>query len=167
MAEPSLRPGQFAYRRAKGADLHLATLAGFESRNLDRGKYVYETSLGIGGAYDAAPRNGLMGALWKAGADPHLVKFIEARMRGRRSRARLMAPEGRFISRARGVTRGFPQGGVLSPLLWILHYDRLFDLMEARAGRGGDGTEVESEAEYETVLLCLIYADDVVFAYVH
>ena len=55
----------------------------------------------------------------------------------------------------------------MSPLLWILHYDRLFDLMEARAGRGGDGTEGESEAEYETVLLCLIYADDVVFAYVH
>ena len=49
---------------------------------------------------------------------------------GRRFRTRIVAPEGKNASGARGVSRGLPQGGVPSPLLWVLRFNRFFRLAE-------------------------------------
>ena len=56
---------------------------------------------------------------WRCGSEEH-----------GRFRTRIMAPGGKYTSEARGMPRGLPQGGVLSPLLWILHFDRFLRLME-------------------------------------
>ena len=113
--EPLLHPPQYAYRRARGCDMHLAPLTDFVAEQLQGGRHVFLASLDISGAFDTVPRNGLMSSLWKTGVDAHLVRFIGAWLRNRRFRARLQTQEGRFFSKPRGMSRGLPQGGILSP----------------------------------------------------
>ena len=75
---------------------------------------------------------------------------------------RLLAPEGRFFSSTRGISRGLPQEGVLSPLLWLVHFNKFFEHMESPLGSG------EVSAVEELVRgICLIHADDVTIASAH
>ena len=157
--EGILHPSQYAYRRARGTETHLAELTDFLSAQLADGCFVYLASLDVQQAFDSVPHDCIMETVWTLGLDPYLVRFIEVWLRGRRFRVRLTAPTGRFVSTPRPILGGLPQGGVLSPLLWIAHINRLFDLVreEKRAKRGA--AELVGGPE-----ICLIYADDVAFA---
>ena len=131
---PILHPSQYAFRRSRGRDMHLALLTDFVAEHLQGGRFVYIASLDIDGASDAAPHDGLMASLWETGADAYLVSFIGTWLRGRRFKTRLLAPWGRFFSRARGVSRGLPQSGVLSPLLRLVHPNKFFEQMGSPPG---------------------------------
>ena len=60
------------------------------------------------------------------------------------------------------ITKGVPQGGVLSPFLWLLHFNplvaRVRDAMWAR---------LDDQGRAEFFMILLLYADDVVCALAH
>ena len=114
--------------------MHLTELADFDPTQLEKGRSVYIASLDIEGAVDAVPHEGLMQTMWDSEADAYLVRFVEVWLKTRRFRVRLTAPGGKFVSRLRDITRGLPQGGILSPLMWILHFNSLLEHMGG--GRG-------------------------------
>ena len=61
-----------------------------------------------------------MRSLHRHGTDPTIVRWIRATLEGRLAMAALGD-----ATRSVGVSRGCPQGGVLSPLLWCLVVDHL------------------------------------------
>ena len=67
-------------------------------------------------------------ALARHGVDHTIVRWVKATLEGRRAIATLGS-----LSRSVVVSRGCPQGGVLSPILWCLVVDELL----ARLSGGG------------------------------
>ena len=113
---------------------------------------VCVASLDIDGAFDTVSHDGLVAALWEAGVEGRIVRFLAAWWRGRRFRTRLRTPEGKFLSRPRRITRGLPRGGVISPFLRNLYFSQLLEWW----GRGAEEEGVENSA-------CLAFAGDVTF----
>jgi hypothetical protein len=76
--------------------------------------------LDIEGAFDRTSFNTIIQAARRHGIEPALCRWICA-MLERRNRSATLSGETRTVS----ATRGCPQGGVLSPLLWRLVVDDL------------------------------------------
>ena len=106
-----LRRPPYAFRRARGADMHLSVPTDFAPEHLAANRFAYVASLHIEGAFHMVPHQALIDAPMRAGADRYIVRFPEAWLEGRRFRARLTGPEGRRVSTPRGITRGLPSGG--------------------------------------------------------
>ena len=145
-----------------GCDMHLAMLTDSMAEHLRAGRFVSVASLDVGGEFDTVSHDGLMSSLWETVADAYLGSFIGTWMRGRYFGARALAPEGRFLCRAKGISRGLPQSGVLSPLLWLVHYNRFFRLIESPLG-----PRRSEDPKGRIHGIRLGYADDVTFAYEH
>ena len=138
--EGGLRPSQYADRRSRGTYMQLAALPSFARKHLKEGRMVYAASLDVDGAFDAAPHDGLAGTMRRVGVREHIVRFSAAWLRGRRFRTRLVTPLGKFVSGPRAISRGLRQGGVISPLMWLLHLNRLLEVWDASApGPKGGG----------------------------
>ena len=109
---------QFAYRAARGTELHLAevytTITGFLADN----QFVFLANLDISGAFDAVSHDYLLRSLRDAGVDLFLLRYVSVWLRERKFRLKLMSHRGRFLSKSRHISCGLPQGGVLSPFLW-------------------------------------------------
>ena len=123
--ERTLSPRQYAYRAARGTEMHLSGVYDFVRAHSSKGGYVYLAGLDISGAFDTAPHSRLLETMASAGADPYILRFLGEWLRERRFRARLATPKSRFASRSWPVTRGLPQGGVLSSFLWIVYFNSL------------------------------------------
>ena len=91
-----------------------------------------ETALGvfldIEGAFNNSCYYTLCDAVIKHGSEHTIVRWIRATLEGR---VAVTALGGSLLRVA--ITRGFPQGGVLSPLLWCLVVD---DLLARLSGSG-------------------------------
>ena len=135
-------------------ELDQAGLRDFASEHLATGKLVYLASLDIDGAFDMAPRRHPAAALEVGGAEPRLLRFTAKWLAGSRYSVKLRTSAGQFSSRSRPKSRGLPQGGVLSPLLWFLVVDKIRPRPEALR-------EAEPEVFGEVERLDLIYADDI------
>ena len=108
----------------------------------------------------AAPHQSLMESIGRASIDPYLARFIERWLRTRRFSVRLDSPAVRHFSTYRPATRGRPQGGVLSPFLWLLHFDGLHEEVRREVERWmGSLSEVRVTDRY--------YADDITVALAH
>ena len=95
---------------------------------LDRQEIASGVFLHIEGAFNNTSYDSMCAALAKHGVDHTIVRWIRATLEGRLATATL----GGF-SRIIEVSRGCPQGGVLSPLLWFLVVNELV----ARLSEGG------------------------------
>jgi len=84
--------------------------------------------LDIEGAFNITSYDSMCAALVRHGVDYTIVRWVKANLEGRQATAML----GSF-SRSVAVSRGCPQGCVLSPLLWCLVVDELL----ARLSGGG------------------------------
>ena len=158
--ERRLNPAQFAYRRSRGTEMHLQEMSDFAHEAIDKGEFVYIASLDIDGAFDKVPHDNLLQTLAGTGADPYLLRYIGRWLCDRRFRLRLATPYGRFLSTKRPITRGLPQGGVLSPFLWLLHFDTLHKLVESLRGTWKGAMALLR-------VLAVFFADDVAFAVAH
>ena len=116
----------------------------------------------IDGAFDTVPRDKLAETLWRSGAEERAVRFLEKWLKNRRFRVRLNSASGKQVSTPRKITQGLPQGGIISPFLWIMHFNECLELIGLLAG-GAGGLEPGLGGS----CVCLVYADDVVFAIAH
>jgi len=76
--------------------------------------------LDIEGAFNNTSYDSMCAALAKHGVDSTIIRWIKATLEGRLA----MASLGGF-SRSIVVSRGCPQGGILSPLLWCIVVNRM------------------------------------------
>ena len=136
----------------------LAELADFMSERAAGGRFVYVSSLDISGAFDTVPRLQLALALEEMGVAKHVFQYVKCWLGSRKFRVRLRAPGETSKSRTHSIGRGLPQGGVLSPLLWLVFFNSLpARLAEFRA---------ENQMSFRCVTFKdLIYADDIITAF--
>ena len=123
-----LHPNQHAYQAGKSVETALHQLVVRVDKALDQQEIALGVFLDIEGAFNNTSYDSMCAALAGHGVDYTIVRWIRATLEGRRA----MATLGGF-SRSIAVSRGCPQGGVLSPLLWCLVVNKLL----ARLNEGG------------------------------
>ena len=112
-----------------GTEFHLLQAYSFICEGLEAGRFVYVAAVDIEGAFDNVPHESLVDTLKKAQVDPFLCRYVALWLRCRLFCIRLRAPTGMHYSKWLPLSRGLPQGGVLSPFLWLLHIDPLATLI--------------------------------------
>jgi hypothetical protein len=116
-----LHPNQHAYQAAKSVEMALHQLVVRVEKALDQQEVALAVFLDTEGAFNNTSYDTMCMALARHGIDHTIVRWFKATLEGRQAIAML----GSF-SRSVAVSRGCPQGGVLSPLLWCLVVDELW-----------------------------------------
>jgi len=120
LALQPLHPNQHAYQAGKSVETALHHLVVRAEKALDQQDIALGIFLDVEGAFDNTSYDSTCLALTRHGVDHTILRWIRATLEGRLITAAL---EG--VSRSVAVSRGCPQGGVLSPLLWCLVVDEL------------------------------------------
>ena len=115
-----LHEGQHAYRTGRSTETALHEIVSKIEDTLEDRHYGLAVFFDIEGAFDKAAVSAMEKALRRKQTHASVIKFISALLR---SRVVITTMGGCRVSRL--VTRGCPQGGVLSPLLWSLVVDEL------------------------------------------
>jgi hypothetical protein len=128
LASQPLHPNQHAYQAGKSVETALHQLVVRIEKALDQQEVALGAFLDIEGAFNNTSYDSMCRALAKHGVDHTIIRWVKATPEGWRAIATL---GGSYRSVA--VSRGCPQGGVLSPLLWCLVVD---DLLTRLSGSG-------------------------------
>ena len=131
-AEMRLDGRQYAYRPHRGTETHLTKLHDFVRDAQNQRHPIYIPAVDVDSAFDPAPHGALVTTVEDRNVDPDICRYIHNWLVFRIFSVRLASPKGRFFSNWRPIGRGVPQGGVLSPYLWLLHIDKLFAGVERR-----------------------------------
>ena len=115
MLEPQLIERQYAYRRSRGTEQHLSDFSDFVREMPLANRSVYIASIDVDGAFDTVPHVQLMRTIDEMGVDTYTRRYLATWLAHRRFSVRLATPQGRYYSSWRRLSRGSPQGGVLSP----------------------------------------------------
>ncbi|XP_050339722.1 uncharacterized protein LOC126766064 [Bactrocera neohumeralis] len=119
-----LHANQHAYRAGRSTNTALYQLTSEIQSSLDTGEVTLCAFLDIEGAFDNASHGSVARALEKRNVAPTVRRWIEAVLRTRIAETTSGGTTIRL-----GTTKGCPQGGVLSPLLWSLVVDELLVLL--------------------------------------
>ena len=111
--EARLSPGQYAYRRERGTEMHILGLSDFVRKSRDAGKYVYMASIDVAAAFDNVSHDRLMETSESLGTDSYVCRYVITWLRSRVFKLRLRTSTGCCLSSWRRITKGVPQGGVL------------------------------------------------------
>jgi hypothetical protein len=120
-----LHPNQHAYQTGKFVDTTLHQLVVQVEKALDQTEIALGVFLDTEGAFNSTSYDSICAALVRHGVDHTIIRWIRATLEGQQATATLGE-----TSMSVAVSRGCPQGGVLSPLLWCFVVD------EALWGRG-------------------------------
>jgi hypothetical protein len=115
-----LHSNQHAYQAGKSVETALHQLVVRVEKALDQQEVALGVFLDIEGAFSNTSYDSMCTALSRHGAEHTIVRWVRATLEGRRATAMLGS-----LSRSVAVSKGCPQGGVLSPLLWCLVADDL------------------------------------------
>lgn len=121
---------QHAYMKGRSVETALHDVVGHIERNLGYGDFTLAAFLDIEGAFNNVTSCAIRRSLESSGVSPLLVAWIGTML------------SNRFVSSVLGVssirkwaTRGTPQGGVLSPLLWLLVVNEILTTFELESRR--------------------------------
>ena len=106
---------QHAYQKGKSTETALHEVVHHIESSLQYKEFTLCGSLDIEGAFNNLSVESIVSSLHQAGVKPRIIDWIEKLLKNR-----IIVAEWGHIKASRKVTRGTPQGGVLSPLLWIL-----------------------------------------------
>ena len=115
-----LHPNQHAYQVGKSVEMTLHQLVVWAGKALDQQEIYLGVLLDIEGVFNNNSYDSMCAALARHGEEHTTVQWIRTTLEGRL----VTTTFGRF-SRSVVVSRGCPQGGVLSPLLWCLVVNKL------------------------------------------
>lgn len=142
LQERPLHPRQHAYTKGRSTETALHDLTSRVEESIRNGNSALVGFLDIEGAFDNAPFGRIKEATEKLGVDGTIVNWIDNMLRQRTIQSEL----GRDTVKVT-ATRGCPQGGVLSPLLWNITVNSLL-------------TKLDDKNHYAQA-----YADDVAIIY--
>ena len=123
--EGKLAEEQYAYQKARSTELLLEDLDRFVRKGKQEGWITYMVGMDVAGAFDSASLPRLVETLRYYAIPDILCRFIGTWLTERTFTIKMSTPEGTVMGKQCRPTRGVPQGGVLSPLLWILHVNRV------------------------------------------
>ena len=120
-----LHPRQHAYQTCRSTETALHDVVTVIEQTFSGRHYCLGVFLDIQGAFDNAPFKGIIRALKRLGTHGALVDLVEKMLSTRTVTCSLTG-----VDLCRQVTRGCPQGGVLSPLLWNILVNELLHSMD-------------------------------------
>lgn len=145
---------QHAFRAGRSTDTALYQLTEKIQNSLDHKEISLCAFLDIEGAFDNTSHTAIRRALERRMVKPTLIRWITNMLR-----TRVAETEIGNSSIAVLTTRGCPQGGVLSPLLWCLVVDELLDKLtsEGITVQGyADDIVIIARGKWEEVLCDLV-----------
>jgi hypothetical protein len=128
LATVPLHPNQHAYQAGKSVETAHHHLNVWVEKALDQQEIDLGAFLDIEGAFKNTCYDTIFDALVRHGSEYNIVRWIKATLEGRVAVVTLNEISTRFT-----ISRGCPQGGVLSPLLWCLVVN---DLLTRLSGGG-------------------------------
>lgn len=131
LIEAPLSKFQFAYQTGKSTETALHLLVSKIEDSLETKEITLAAFLDIEGAFDNASYSSIKRAMERHGFDRSISNWIHAMLISREITAKLGD-----TSITMKATRGCPQGGVLSPLLWSIVVNDLLEKL------GAEGFEV-------------------------
>jgi len=123
-----LHPNQNAYQAGKSVETALHQYVVQAEKALDQQEIALGVFLDIEGAFDNTSYDCMCSAFTRHGVDQTILRWIRATLEGRLATAALGN-----VSRSVAVSRGCPQRGALSPLLWCLVVDDLLIMLNDRS----------------------------------
>jgi ribonuclease HI len=111
---------QHAYQSGKSVESALHQLVSRIEDALDRKEIALAAFLDIEGAFDRVAYESMVRAARNRGIKPTCCRWIDHMLRSRKIQSTILN-----VTQEITATRGCPQGGVLSPLLWSLVVDSL------------------------------------------
>ena len=115
-----LHKNQMGFRAGYSTDAAIAKLVNKIKKCLSRGGHIFGVFLDIQGAFDNLPHDKIEASLRKTQAEPFAIRWITNMIK-----SRTIFLKSGFTTIAWRVSKGCPQGGVLSPFLWNLVLDDL------------------------------------------
>ena len=115
-----LHAKQHAFRKGHSCEVALSQVTDRIEKSIYNNKVVMAAFLDIEGAFDNLDTNAAVKAMKDHGIEKTIITWYEHYLRNRISSVQY----GERTSQ-RALTRGTPQGGVLSPILWNLAFDSL------------------------------------------
>ncbi|KAL1448474.1 hypothetical protein WDU94_005530 [Cyamophila willieti] len=115
---------QFAYQKGKSTTSALHSLVQRLEKTLADKEIALVAFIDIEGAFDNTSYASIQRAAQEKGLEPQITSWITSMLQSRLTTASLGKEEVTIKS-----TRGCPQGGVLSPLLWSMVVDNLLNLL--------------------------------------
>jgi hypothetical protein len=112
-----LMESQYAFQRGRSTEAALHDLVQKFEGILNQKEFVLSVFLDIDGSFDNASFGSMDAASGEHGVVLILRRWIDAMLRCRSVRVEIRGSSVRVL-----VNRGYPQGGVLSPLLWTVHF---------------------------------------------
>lgn len=128
LEEVLVAKSQHAYKKGRSTDSALHSVVTIVERSLESKEYTLATFLDIEGAFNNVTTDAIICALSKHRLNNRVVRWIYELLNKRSIRAVWGCS-----TAERSATRGTPQGGVLSPLMWLLVVDELL-IMLPRTG---------------------------------
>ena len=150
--EPYLMESQYAYRRQRGTEHHLTSVMDHVNRALLNGKNAYVISFGVAGAFDNVSHHQLSQTLLKFDVNPFTHRIIHQWLRGREFQVKQRTPKGTYIGELADISAGLPQGGIISPILWLLFFNDI--QKELKMLRKQQGVPLAAHQDS-------VYADDI------
>lgn len=117
---------QHAYRMGRSTETALLEVVDRVEKALEDKEIALTAFLDIEGAFDNTPTRTLVEGLINKDVDSTTIRWVQSMLSNRTARLDLL---GNVLEVT--TTRGCPQGGVLSPLLWTLAVDGLLHKMAA------------------------------------
>ena len=89
-------------------------------KSLRRGRCRYLAPFDIAGAFDDISHRKLMEGLASKNVGVHVRRVVLNWLASRTFQVKMNSPKGVLHSGVYPITKGMPQGGILSPLLWLV-----------------------------------------------
>jgi len=121
---------QHAYTRGRSTDSALEEAVTFIEDGIYSKQFVLAVSLDCSGAFDNISFDGALRALWEEGIDDDIASWYDNILRHRSVSATVKG-----VSKTVRPTRGSPQGGVLSPIIWNLTIHSLLRQYQANSAK--------------------------------
>ena len=151
---------QYAYCRQRSTETHLSEVRDFLREALSDDKFVYIAGADVNSAFDNVPHDLLVRTAEDMGISRHICRYMHNWLTRRIFSVRLQTPEGREHSSWRSIGRGLPQGGVLSPYLWLMHMNKILQRVGNERANCPEELEAVLAGDY-------IHADDILCALAH
>jgi ribonuclease HI/retron-type reverse transcriptase len=125
LLDKPLSSNQHAFRKGRSTESALSHMVEKIEHALLKNKFALGVFLDIQGAFDNVLPSSVVSAMEKKGLNNTIIRWYSHYLC---NRTLTFDYEGVHIERA--LTRGTPQGGVLSPVIWNLVFEGLLDLYE-------------------------------------